>query len=88
MTLYEEESSLPQFMFISANYVSLINAPEPEVVDGLLEDSGPVLLLCAVEHGGHAVVVAGEVVEQDQVAPLQQLLQGRGISFWNRNSSS
>ena len=68
--------------------VSRTNAPKPEVVDGLLEDGGPVFLLCAVEHGGHAVVVAGEVVEQDQVAPLQQLLQGRGISFWNINSSS
>ena len=55
-------------------------------MDGLLEDGGPGLLLGAVEHGGHAVVVAGQVVEQDQVAPLQQLLQGRGISFWSGNS--
>ena len=62
------------------------NLPDPEVVDGLFEDGGPALFLGAVEHGGDAVVVAGEVVEQDQVAPLQQLLQGRGISFWNRNS--
>ena len=61
--------------------------PEAEVVHRLFEDGGPPLLLRAVEHGGDAVVVAGEVVEQDQVAPLQQLLQGRGISFWNRNSS-
>ena len=53
----------------------------------LFEDGGPPLLLRAVEHGGDAVVVAGEVVEQNQVAPLQQLLQGVGLGFCeNKNT--
>ena len=59
-----------------------VNAPEPEVVHGLAEHRGPPLLLCAVEHGGDTVVVAGEVVEEHQVAPLHQLLQSIGLSFW------
>ena len=59
-----------------------MNAPEPEVVHCLFEHGRPPLLLGAVEHGGDAVVVAGEVVEEDEVAPLHHLLQSLGIGFW------